>query len=239
MTSLRQHFEYIKAIVDWSWTLAILVLIGYITLGQLVQLYWAMIFFGGLAASFGAFYNFSCKKLKELNSLDTYELQIAYAKAEAAQRILTKFARRNPEIAQNPDFIQAKEKVNNIKTKSNEVYKTKNTSQSPKRSTSQSPTQPAEKHQNTSQSFLEKERKKFGETKGHPPYQYNLKTPPPGYPIKVTKTLKGEKHKGIYYLPDDPEYPKHNAHWWFENEEAVPKHIYRESKRRNKRRRKK
>ena len=42
-------------------------MVGYISLGQLAQLYWAMVFFGGLAASFGLFYDFSCKQLQMLN----------------------------------------------------------------------------------------------------------------------------------------------------------------------------
>ena len=244
MTSLRQHFEYIKAIVDWSWTLAILLLIGYITLGQLVQLYWAMVFFGGLAASFGLFYDFSCEKLRELNYLDSYELQKAYIKAEAAQKILRQFATKNPGVAHDSLFIQAKEEINNIKTKSNEIYKVKVNEQQrkasqqkptqppPQRTTQPSQRRPEQKQENT----LAKERKKAGETRGYPPYPNNPKIPPPGYPIKVTKNLTGQKHKGIYYTQDDPDYHKYDAHWWFESEEAVPKHKYRKSRRGSKKR---
>ncbi|BAY18289.1 hypothetical protein NIES21_41330 [Anabaenopsis circularis NIES-21] len=114
MSSLRQHFQRIKEIVDWSWTLALLCLIGYLTLGQLAQLYWAMLFLGGVAGSFGLFYEFSCEKLAELDSLDTYELQKANASAAAAQVILRKFANRNPTITNySSDFVRAKEQVNN------------------------------------------------------------------------------------------------------------------------------
>ncbi|BAZ66294.1 hypothetical protein NIES4106_10440 [Fischerella sp. NIES-4106] len=119
MLSLRQHFQRIKEIVDWSWTLALLCLIGYITLGQLAQLYWAMLFLGGIAGSFGLFYEFSCEKLAELDSLDVYELQKANVSAAAAQVILRKFANRNPIITnQYSDFVQAKEQVNQTIQKS-------------------------------------------------------------------------------------------------------------------------
>jgi len=111
MSSLRQHFQRIKEIVDWSWTLALTCLVGYITLGQLAQLYWAMVFFGGLAGSFGIFYEFSCEKLAELNSLDDYQLKKADLSAATTQKLLGEFARRNPEVAQQPLFVQAQEQV--------------------------------------------------------------------------------------------------------------------------------
>jgi outer membrane biosynthesis protein TonB len=107
MSSLRQHFQRIKEIVDWSWTLALTCLFGYITLGQLAQLYWAMVFFGGLAASFGLFYEFSCDKLAELNFLDDNQLQKAEISADKTQKLLREFARRNPEVAQQSLFVQA------------------------------------------------------------------------------------------------------------------------------------
>jgi hypothetical protein len=159
-----------------------------------------------------------------------------------------KFAIKNPQIAHDSLFVQAREEINNIKTKSNEVYKIKVNEQQrkaseqrptqppPQRPTQPPPQRPVQKQQNASENFLEKERKKAGETRGHPPYQNNPKVPPPGYPIKVTKNLTGQKHKGIYYTADDPNYHKYDAYWWFENEEAVPKHKYRKSKRGNKKR---
>jgi hypothetical protein len=111
MSSLRQHFQRIKEIVDWSWTLALTCLFGYITLGQLAQLYWAMVFFGGLAASFGLFYEFSCEKLAELNFLDDDQLKKADISADRTQKLLREFARRNPEVAQQSFFVQAQEGV--------------------------------------------------------------------------------------------------------------------------------
>ena len=111
MSSLRQHFQRIKEIVDWSWTLALLCLFGYISLGQLVQLYWAMVVFGGLAGSFGLFYEFSCEKLAELNSLDAYQLQKADFSAAMTQKLLGEFARRNPEVAQQSIFVEAQGQV--------------------------------------------------------------------------------------------------------------------------------
>lgn len=127
MSSLRQHFKRIKEIVDWSWTLAILCMAGYITLGQLVQLYWAMVFFGGLAASFGLFYDFSCEQLAELNATeDTYKLQKAFATSAFAEDLLRGFANRNPEVTnQFPKFIQLRNQVSNIKATSDTRIKQK------------------------------------------------------------------------------------------------------------------
>ncbi|MBE9106342.1 hypothetical protein IQ229_15790 [Nostoc cf. edaphicum LEGE 07299] len=80
-------------------TLAILCMVGYITLGQLAQLYWAMVVFGGLAGSFGLFYEFSCEKLADLNAIeDIYKLEKVIATSALAQDLLGKFAHRNPEI---------------------------------------------------------------------------------------------------------------------------------------------
>lgn len=119
MSSLRQHFQHIKEIVDWSWTLALLCGIGYITLGQLAQLYWAMLFLGSIAANFGLFYEFSCEKLAELDSLNTYQLKKAKVSAAAAGVILRKFANRNPITTnQSSDFVRAKEQVNDIRQSS-------------------------------------------------------------------------------------------------------------------------
>ncbi|MCM0592768.1 MAG: hypothetical protein HEQ19_28205 [Gloeotrichia echinulata CP02] len=149
MLSLRQHFQRIKEIVDWSWTLAILCMAGYITLGQLAQLYWAMVFFGGLAASFGLFYDFSCEKLAELNAIeDEYQLNKAFAASALAQDLLRKFADRNPEIPnQFPDFIQLKNQVSNIKKSSADRIKqriNRPTSARPNRSSQPSSQKPAQ-----------------------------------------------------------------------------------------------
>jgi hypothetical protein len=145
MSSLRQHFQHIKEIVDWTWTLAIMCLVGYISLGQLAQLYWAMVFFGGLAASFGLFYDFSCEQLAALNYIeDSYQLQKATADAAIAQDLLRKFHNRNPEIANRfPQFIQIKNQVSQIRTTSankskQQVYRQ---TQTPPRNSSQSSSQ--------------------------------------------------------------------------------------------------
>ena len=122
MSSLRQHFQGIKEIVDWSWTLALTCLFGYITLGQLAQLYWAMVFLGGLAASFGLFYEFSCHKLAELNSLDDDQLIKADLSADRTQKLLREFARRNPEVAQQSLFVQAQEQVTSTRQNYNTVF---------------------------------------------------------------------------------------------------------------------
>lgn len=150
MLSLRQHFQRIKEIVDWSWTLAILCMVGYITLGQLAQLYWAMVVFGGLASSFGLFYEFSCEKLADLNAIeDTYKLQNVIATSALAQDLLGKFAHRNPEITnQFPVFDQLRYKVSNIRATSAAKFKqrvnqqTKTPSQSSSQPPSQKPAQP-------------------------------------------------------------------------------------------------
>ena len=125
MSSLRQHFQHIKEIVDWTWTLAIMCMVGYISLGQLAKLYWAMVFFGGLAASFGLFYDFSCEQLAALNYIeDSYQLQKATADAAIAQDLLRKFHNRNPEIANRfPQFIQIKNQVSQIRTTSANKFK--------------------------------------------------------------------------------------------------------------------
>lgn len=124
MSTLRQHFQQIKSIVDWSWTLAIFCMVGYITLGQLVQLYYAMIFLGGLAASFGLFYNFSCQKLAEIEALeDAYNLQKAINTSAAAYNLLRNFANRNPEIVnQFPQFLQTGQQVRNINVASHAKF---------------------------------------------------------------------------------------------------------------------
>jgi hypothetical protein len=120
MESLRQHFQNIKEIVDWSWTLAIMCMVGYISLGQLVQLYWVMVFFGGLAASFGLFYNFSCKQLEILNfqlkrsnyTEYKYKLQKAIYKLDLVQYVFKEFDQRNPEVASRfPEFVQLRNYV--------------------------------------------------------------------------------------------------------------------------------
>lgn len=121
MTSLRQHFQRIKEIVDWSWTLALLCLVGYITLGQLVQLYWAMLFLGGVAGSFGLFYEFSCQKLVELDAFDTYELQKFQVSATEAQVILRKFSNRNPQIPKQY-FSRVKQQVDKTREKSFGIF---------------------------------------------------------------------------------------------------------------------
>ncbi len=120
MSSLHQHFQQIKEIVDWSWTLAIICMVGYITLGQLAKLYWAMVFFGGLAASFGLFYDFSCKQLEILNvqlkvsnyTEYKYKLQKAIDELDLVQDIFRKFDHRNPEVASRfPEFVQLRNYV--------------------------------------------------------------------------------------------------------------------------------
>ncbi|RCJ24120.1 hypothetical protein A6S26_18990 [Nostoc sp. ATCC 43529] len=142
MLSLRQHFQRIKEIVDWSWTLAILCMVGYITLGQLAQLYWAMVVFGGIAGSFGLFYEFSCEKLADLNAIeDTYKLQKVIATSALAQDLLGKFAHRNPEIRnQFPTFDQVRYKVSNIRATSAAKFKQRVNQQT--NTPSQSSTQP-------------------------------------------------------------------------------------------------
>lgn len=117
MSSLYLHFQRIKEIVDWSWTLALLCLFGYLTLGQIVQLYYAMVFLGGVAASFGLFYDFSCQKLVELDSLSPFELQKANASAVQAEILLNRFARRNPSFVNSSSkFSQVRQEVNNFKS---------------------------------------------------------------------------------------------------------------------------
>jgi hypothetical protein len=120
MSSLRQHFQRIKEIVDWSWTLAIMCMIGYITLGQLAQLYWAMVFFGGLSASFCLFYDFSCEQLEMLNiqlkrsnyTEYKYKLQKAIDELDLVQDVFRKFDYRNPEVASLfPEFVQLRNYV--------------------------------------------------------------------------------------------------------------------------------
>lgn len=126
MSSLRQHFQRIKELVDWSWTLALLCLFGYITLGQLAQLYWAMVVLGGVAGSFGLFYEFSCQKLAELDSLDTYELQKATASAYQAEILLNQFTKRNPRVtSQSINFVQARQQVNKVRAISSTTFQQK------------------------------------------------------------------------------------------------------------------
>lgn len=129
MSLLREHFQRIKEIVDWSWTLALLCLFGYISLGQLVQLYWAMVFFGGLAASFGLFYDFSCEKLAELDCLDDYQLKKADISAGMAQKLLGEFASRNPEVAQQSLFVQAQRQVKSTRQNYYNVFQQRVTEQ--------------------------------------------------------------------------------------------------------------
>ncbi|MBD1899147.1 hypothetical protein NDI44_08065 [Trichocoleus sp. DQ-A3] len=81
---------------------------------------------------------------------------------------------------------------------------------------------------------LNEQRARAGEPSGHPPDPNNLKHPPRGYPIKVTKNLTKERYKGIYYRPDDDDYFDYDAAWWFESETHVPKDKYRRPYRRGK-----
>lgn len=157
MSSLRQHFQRIKEIVDWSWTLALTCLFGYITLGQLAQLYWAMVFFGGLAASFGLFYEFSCEKLAELNFLDDDQLKKADISADRTQKLLREFARRNPEVAQQSLFVQAQEQVTSTRQNYYTVFQQRVTEQTqppPQRppQSSSRPVQPSPQPPNPSKS---------------------------------------------------------------------------------------
>jgi len=117
MSSIYLHFQRIKEIVDWSWTLALLCLFGYLTLGQIAQLYYAMVFLGGVAASFGLFYDFSCQKLGELDSLTPFELQKANASAVQAETLLDRFAQRNPSFVNgSPKFSQVRREVRDFKS---------------------------------------------------------------------------------------------------------------------------
>ncbi|MBD2391988.1 hypothetical protein RI030_07920 [Aphanizomenon flos-aquae NRERC-008] len=121
MSSRRQYFQHIKEIVDWTWTLAIMCMVGYISLGQLAKLYWAMVFFGGLAASFGLFYDFSCKQLQMLNiqlkrstnyTEYKYKLQKAIDELDLVQDVFREFDHRNPEVATRfPEFVQLRNYV--------------------------------------------------------------------------------------------------------------------------------
>ena len=104
-----------------------------------------MVFFGGLAASFGLFYDFSCEKLAELNTIeDTYQLQKAIAASTVAQDLLRGFANRNPEIAnQFPQVAQLRNQVSNIRAASAARIKQRanRQTQTPPKSSSQPPFQ--------------------------------------------------------------------------------------------------
>jgi hypothetical protein len=64
-----------------------------------------------------------CEQLVELDSIDTSELQKAYASAAIAQDMLAKFATRNPDIAHKPLFVHARQQVTNIRVKSEDVFR--------------------------------------------------------------------------------------------------------------------
>ncbi|MEH1997214.1 MAG: hypothetical protein V7L00_00265 [Nostoc sp.] len=187
MFSLRQHFQRIKEIVDWSWTLAILCMVGYITLGQLAQLYWAMVVFGGLAGSFGLFYEFSCEKLADLNAIeDTYKLQKVIATSALAQDLLGKFVRRNPEITnQFAAFDQLRYQVSNIRASSAAKFKqrvnqqTKTPSQSSSQPPYQKPVQPTPPY-----TPPKKEGQPPVKNATQPPYQKPVQPTPPYTPPK-------------------------------------------------------
>jgi hypothetical protein len=87
--------------------------------------------------------------------------------------------------------------------------------------------QEEQRQQEERERTLNEKRARAGELSGHPPDPNNLKHPPPGYPIKVTKNLTKESYKGIYYRPDDSDYWGYDAAWWFESEAHVPKDKYR------------
>ena len=143
MSSIYLHFQRIKEIVDWSWTLALLCLFGYLTLGQIVQLYYAMVFLGGVAASFGLFYDFSCQKLVELDSLSPFELQKASASAVQAEVLLNKFAQRNPAVVNGSSkFAQVRQEVNNFKSGTYNKFQDIAKRQSASRHSAPSPSQP-------------------------------------------------------------------------------------------------
>ena len=94
--------------------------------------------------------------------------------------------------------------------------------------------QEEQKQQEEHERTLNELRAIAGEPSGHPPDPNNPKYPPRGYPIKVTKNLTKEQHKGIYYRPDDYDYLDYDAAWWFESESHVPKHKYRRPHRKGK-----
>lgn len=92
--------------------------------------------------------------------------------------------------------------------------------------------QEKQKQQEKRERTLNELRARAGEPSGHPPDPNNPKlSPSPDYPIKVTKNSPDKQHKGIYYTPDDYDYLKYNADWWFESEAHVPKHKYRRPRR--------
>ena len=88
-----------------------------------------MVFLGGVAASFGLFYDFSCQKLVELDSLSPFELQKANASAVQAEVLLNKFA-------------QVRQEVNNFKSGTYNKFQDIAKRQSASRHSAPSPSQP-------------------------------------------------------------------------------------------------
>lgn len=111
MTTLKQHFLGIKRVTDWSWTIALLCLVGYLSFGQVAQLYFVMIFFGGVAGSFSVFYKISCEKIKEIDSLNLDELEKALESSYQAVNIVDSYLKRNQYLAKSninrSDLIQS------------------------------------------------------------------------------------------------------------------------------------
>lgn len=203
MSSLRQHFQHIKEIVDWTWTLAIMCMVGYISLGQLAQLYWAMVFFGGLSASFGLFYDFSCEQLAALNYIeDSYQLQKAIAASAFTQDLLWKFHNRNPEIANRfPQFIQIKNQVSQIRTTSANKFKQqvyRQTQTPPKNSYQPPKTQPSptrrEPQNPQNNSFNSSSSKPVQSTSSRPT---TLRQPQPSLKKANKKKITLEEYRGI------------------------------------------
>ncbi|MEH2459403.1 hypothetical protein [Nostoc sp.] len=228
MLSLRQHFQRIKEIVDWSWTLAILCMVGYITLGQLAQLYWAMVVFGGLAGSFGLFYEFSCEKLADLNAIeDTYKLQKVIATSALAQDLLGKFAHRNPKIKnQFPAFDQLRYQVSKVRATSAAKFKqrvnqqTKAPSQSSTQPQSQKPVQPTPPYtppKREAQPPLQKANQPQSQkpTQPTPPYTPPKREAQPPLKKATQPKITLEEYKRILnksdYVPVKPHV--RNGHW--------------------------
>lgn len=127
MTTLKQHFFHIKRMTDWSWTIALLCLVGYLSFGQIAQIYFAMIFFGGLAGSFSVFYKISCQKIEELDSFNLEELEKSYESVKKAEKILKSYVGRNKKLSQSEIvFDDLIEKVYDIQYEiKNEIHKEK------------------------------------------------------------------------------------------------------------------
>jgi len=121
MPEIKEYYKTLKDVANWSWTLTVLCLIGYLSLGQLFQLWMMMIFFGGLAASFRGFYSYSYTKAELLkaeferagNSKDEIrQLELKLMKIDIAKDIINKYLKSNPDV--NPNSYLLVESVNEI-----------------------------------------------------------------------------------------------------------------------------